>query len=101
MIFSRSPARTWRWENSEGATPSPLCSTTTLQRQAVDAQFVKWLMDHQKKAGVFTTVSSLVEQLSDIPAARMQEPEMCQEKTHLLLAAGPVDRQPPGFLRGF
>jgi hypothetical protein len=25
--------------------------------QAADAQFVKWLMDHQKKAGVFTTVS--------------------------------------------
>jgi hypothetical protein len=31
----------------------------------------------------------------------MQEPEICQEKAHLLLATGPVDRQKPGFLRGF
>ncbi len=31
--------------------------TTTPQGQAADAQFVKWLMDHQKEAGVFTTVS--------------------------------------------
>jgi len=38
--------------------------TTTPQGQAVDAQFVKWLMDHQKEAGVFTTVSGLVEQLA-------------------------------------
>ena len=43
--------------------------TTTPQGQAVDAQFVKWLMDHQKEAGVFTAVSGLVEQLSDNPAA--------------------------------
>jgi hypothetical protein len=27
--------------------------TSRPQGQAVDAQFVKWLMDHQKEAGVF------------------------------------------------
>ena len=50
--------------------------TTTPQGQAVDAQFVKWLMDHQKEAGVFTTVSGLVEQLSDNPAARLTAQEI-------------------------
>ncbi len=52
--------------------------TTTPQGQAVDAQFVKWLMEHQKEAGVFTTVSGLVEQLSDNPAARMTAQEIAQ-----------------------
>ncbi len=52
--------------------------TTTPQGQAADAQFVKWLMDHQKEAGVFTTVSSLVEQLSDNPAARLTAQEIAQ-----------------------
>jgi len=52
--------------------------TTTPQGQAVDAQFVKWLMDHQKEAGVFTTVSGLVEQLSDNPAAQMTAQEIAQ-----------------------
>jgi hypothetical protein len=52
--------------------------TTTPQGQAVDAQFVKWLMDHQKEAGVFTTVSGLVEQLSDNPAAKMTAQEIAQ-----------------------
>ena len=52
--------------------------TTTPQGQAVDAQFVKWLMDHQKEAGVFNTVSALVEQLSDNPAARMTAQEIAQ-----------------------
>ena len=52
--------------------------TTTPQGQAADAQFVKWLMDHQKEAGVFTTVSGLVEQLSDNPAARMTAQEIAQ-----------------------
>src|SRR5213075_1414835 len=42
---------------------------TTPQGQTVDAQFVKWLMEHQKEAGVFATVSSLVDQVSDNPAA--------------------------------
>jgi hypothetical protein len=50
--------------------------TTTPQGQAVDAQFVKWLMDHQKEAGVFRTVSGLVEQLSDNPAAKMTAQEI-------------------------
>ena len=50
--------------------------TTTPQGQAADAQLVKWLMDHQKEAGVFTTVSGLVEQLSDNPAARLTAQEI-------------------------
>src|SRR5512136_2259055 len=50
--------------------------TTTPQGQAVDAQFIKWLMEHQKEAGVFTTVSGLVEQLSDNPAARLTAQEI-------------------------
>jgi hypothetical protein len=52
--------------------------TTTPQGQAVDAQFVKWLMDHQKEAGVFTAVSGLVEQLTDSPAAQMTAQEIAQ-----------------------
>ena len=52
--------------------------TTTPQGQAADAQFVKWLMDHQKEAGVFTTVSGLVEHLSDNPAAKMTAQEIAQ-----------------------
>jgi hypothetical protein len=52
--------------------------TTTPQGQAADAQFVKWLMEHQKEAGVFTTVSGLVEQLTDNPAARMTAQEIAQ-----------------------
>src|SRR5512137_2780878 len=50
--------------------------TTTPQGQAADGQFVKWLMDHQKEAGVFTTVSGLVEQLTDNPAARLTAQEI-------------------------
>ena len=52
--------------------------TTTPQGQAADAQFVKWLMEHQREAGVFTTVSGLVEQLTDNPAARMTAQEIAQ-----------------------
>src|SRR5215831_9124919 len=52
--------------------------TTTPQGQAADAQLVKWLMDHQKEAGVFTTVSALVESLSDNPAARLTAQEIMQ-----------------------
>src|SRR5262245_15089153 len=52
--------------------------TTTPQGQAADAHFVKWLMDHQREAGVFTTVSGLVEQLSDNPAARITAQEIAQ-----------------------
>ena len=35
-------------------------------------------MEHQKEAGVFTTVSGLVEQLSDNPAAKMTAQEIAQ-----------------------
>ena len=52
--------------------------TTTPQGQAADAQFVKWLMDHQKEAGVFTTVAGLVERLSDNPAAKMTAQEIAE-----------------------
>jgi hypothetical protein len=50
--------------------------TTTPQGQAADAQFVKWLMEHQKEAGVFATVSGLVDQFSDNPAAKMTAQEI-------------------------
>ncbi len=52
--------------------------TTTPQGQAIDAQFVRWLMEHQKEAGVFTTVSGLVEKLTDNPAARMTAQEIAE-----------------------
>ena len=52
--------------------------TTTTQGQAADAQFVKWLMEHQKEAGVFATVSGLVDQLTDNPAAQMTAQEIAQ-----------------------
>ena len=52
--------------------------TTTPQGQAADAQFVKWLMEHQKEAGIFTTVSALVDQLSDNPAAKMTAQEIAE-----------------------
>jgi hypothetical protein len=52
--------------------------TMTPQGRAADAQFVRWLMEHQKEAGVFTTVSQLVEQLSDNPAARMTALEIAE-----------------------
>ena len=52
--------------------------TTTPQGQAADSQLVKWLMEHQREAGVFTTVSGLVAELSDNPAARMTAQEIAQ-----------------------
>jgi len=52
--------------------------TTTPQGQAADAQFVRWLMEHQKEAGVFATVSGLVDQLSDNPAAKLTAQEIAQ-----------------------
>jgi hypothetical protein len=51
---------------------------TTPQGQAVDAQFVRWLMEHQREAGVFTTVSDMVETLSDNPAAKVTAQEIAQ-----------------------
>jgi hypothetical protein len=50
--------------------------TTTPQGQAADAELVRWLMEHQKAAGVFTTVAELVDQVSDNPAARMTAAEI-------------------------
>jgi len=52
--------------------------TTTPQGKAADAQLVKWLMDHQREAGVLGTVSDLVENVSDNPAARMTAQEIMQ-----------------------
>jgi len=52
--------------------------TTTPQGQAADAAFVKWLMEHQKEAGVFTTVSGLVDAYSDNPAAKMTAQEIAE-----------------------
>ena len=52
--------------------------TTTPQGQAADAAFVKWLMEHQKEAGVFTTVSGLVDQLTDNPAAEAVAREIAE-----------------------
>ena len=51
---------------------------TTPQGLAADAQFVKWLMEHQKEACVFATVSGLVDQLSDNPAAKMTAEEIAE-----------------------
>jgi hypothetical protein len=52
--------------------------TTTPQGQAADAQFVNWLMEHQREAGVFATVIGLVDQLTDNPAAKMTAQEIAQ-----------------------
>jgi hypothetical protein len=51
---------------------------TTPQGQAADALLVKWLMEHQKEAGVFTAVSGLVERLSDNPAARVTAQDIAE-----------------------
>ena len=51
---------------------------TTPQGQAADAAFVKWLMEHQKEAGVFTTVSTLVDALTDNPAAKLTAQEIAE-----------------------
>jgi hypothetical protein len=52
--------------------------TTTPQGKDADAQLVKWLMEHQKAAGVFTIVAGLVEQLADNPAARLTAQEIAE-----------------------
>jgi len=49
---------------------------TTPQGQVADAQFVKWLMEHQKEAGVFTTVTGLVDALTDNQAAKLTAQEI-------------------------
>ena len=53
-------------------------ATTTPQGQTADAQFVKWLMEHQEQAGVFATVSGLVDKLSHNPAVKMTAQEIAQ-----------------------
>jgi hypothetical protein len=65
--------------------------TTTPQGKAADAQLVKWLMDHQREAGVLGTVSDLVESVSDNPAARMTAQEILQR---VLAAQQRVASQP-------
>jgi hypothetical protein len=52
--------------------------TATPQGQAIDSQFVKWLMQHQKEAGVFAAVSGLVDQLSNNPAAKLTAQEILE-----------------------
>lgn len=49
---------------------------TTPQGQAADSQFVKWLKEHQKEAGVFAVISDLVDQHSDNPAAKLTAQEI-------------------------
>jgi hypothetical protein len=67
---------------------------TTPQGQAADAAFVKWLMEHQKEAGVFTTVSTLVDQLCDNPAAKLTAQEIV-ERLQRAQQARPVTTTPP------
>jgi hypothetical protein len=48
----------------------------TPQGKAADVELVRWLMGHQKEAGVFATVSDLVDQFTDNPAARVTAQEI-------------------------
>jgi hypothetical protein len=61
--------------------------TTTPQGQAADAQFVRWLMEHQKEAGVFTAVTELVQNFSDNPAAKLTAQEISQRLQQAQLQA--------------
>ena len=56
--------------------------TTTPQGQVADEQFVRWLMEHQKEAGVFSTVTSLVDELSDSPFAKATAQEIAERLKH-------------------
>ena len=51
---------------------------TTPQGTTADAQFAKWLKGRQKEAGVFTTVASLVENLTDNEAAKLTAQEIAE-----------------------
>ncbi|HEX5218384.1 MAG TPA: hypothetical protein VFZ59_02360 [Verrucomicrobiae bacterium] len=51
---------------------------TTPQGRAADAQFVEWLMEHQKEAGVFTIVTGLVDALTDNQAAKLTAQEIAE-----------------------
>ncbi len=44
----------------------------------MDAALVKWLMEHQKEAGVFATVATLVDALTDNPAAKLTAQEIAE-----------------------
>lgn len=66
--------------------------TTTPQGQAADAQFVKRRMEHQKEAGVFATVSGLVDQFSDNPAAKMTAQEIAARVGGAVAAGGTAKR---------
>jgi hypothetical protein len=52
--------------------------SSTAQGKAADAELVRWLMVHQKEAGVFATVTGLVEQFTDNPAARVTAQEIAE-----------------------
>ena len=63
--------------------------TTTPQGQAADAELVRWLMTHQREAGVFDTVAGLVENLTDNPAAKLTAQEIAErvKRAHQAVAA--------------
>ena len=66
---------------------------TTPQGQAANALVVKWLMENQKAAGVFSTVSTMVDRVVDNPAAKIAAQEIA-ERVHLAAQA----RAPPPCL---
>ena len=49
---------------------------TTPQGQAADAEFVRWLKEHQREAGVLVAVAGLVDQVTDNAAARAAAAEI-------------------------
>ena len=79
---------------------------TTPQGQAADALVVKWLMENQKAAGVFATVSTLVDRVVDNPAARIAAQEIAErvqraEQARPVTAATPTAPTPaPGCPTG-
>jgi hypothetical protein len=60
---------------------------TTPQGQQADAAFVKWLMTHQKEAGVFNTVAGLVDDVSDSAAAKLVAEEI-GKRVRVVVPAG-------------
>ena len=42
------------------------------------ARLAKWLLTHQTEAGLFTTVSTLVDSLTDNPAAKLTAREIAE-----------------------
>jgi len=80
VLWDETGVRPWlsMWGAEDIVNTARAVLTTTPQGQAADAQFVKWLMEHQKEAGVFSTVSGLVDQFSDNPAAKMTAQEIAE-----------------------